>query len=341
MRLYDNTRLSDFKRCPRLFFFRHVLGWVPKGTKVPLVFGGAWHSAMEVVWGTITRQQDISAETLTKAAYAAFLEHWEREGMPANMSYEQIKELSPRTPGKAFEMIAAYVADRRSRFSDFEIIAIEQPFMVPLDPNDPELFYVGKIDKIVRYQGKKVLGIEHKTTTAYSKSNSFKSLFLDSFSPNSQVDGYQYALHMLYPGEAGGVWVDAALVHKEEEAFKFIPVEKQLRYLDSWLWDTREWIKAVEGQKAELCLTDSSDPYMRAFPKNTNSCWDFMSACAYHHLCKAWPNPLGRDMPEEYEHRKWDPLEEVKGLKELLNESGNDARTGMGGGGCDRRPEDS
>jgi hypothetical protein len=328
-RLYDNTRLSDYKRCPRLFFFRHVLSWVPKGTRLPLVFGAGWHSALEVVWANIGRMD--KRENLAKAAFAAFLKDWTEAGLPYPLTYEQEKELSPRTPMKAYDMIVAYISDRQERFRDFEIVAIEQPFIVPLDPNDPTLFYVGKIDKIVKYQGK-TLGIEHKTTTAYAKNGGFRSLFLESFSPNSQVDGYQYALHMLYPGGAGGVWVDAALVHKENEAFQFIPVEKQLKYLDSWLWDTQMWIQAVEEQKRRAAFCIPEDSYLAAFPKNTNSCWDFNSACAYHDICKAWSNPLGRPMPDEYIHEPWDPLDQVKGLKELLDAPSNDKGASEGAG---------
>lgn len=48
LRLYDNTRLSDYKRCPRFFFFRHVMHWVSTGERrLPLIFGGAWHTEMD------------------------------------------------------------------------------------------------------------------------------------------------------------------------------------------------------------------------------------------------------------------------------------------------------
>lgn len=335
-RLYDNTRLSDYKRCPRYFFYRHVLSWVPKGTRLPLIFGGSWHRALEVVWANIGRID--KREELVKAAFAAFVEEWTNAGLPYPLTYEQEKEFSPRTPMKAYDMIIAYISDRAERFRDFRILAIEQPFIVPLDPLDPTLFYVGKIDKIVEYNAGKVIGIEHKTTTAYAKNGGFRGIFLDSFSPNSQVDGYQYALHMLYPERAGGVWVDAALVHRENEAFQFIPVEKQLKYLDSWLWDTRDWIRRVESDLRCYVIADremeGDDPpdYMMAFPKNTNSCWDFMSACPYHDPCKAWANPLNRQMPDEYVHEPWDPLDQVKGLKELLNASEDDKGAGSGTG---------
>lgn len=322
LRLYDNTRLTDYKRCARYFMFRHELDWSVSargGRKpLPLVFGGAWHSAQEIIWAEIGKKP---RGEVAKLAYMAFVEHWCQEGLPApsEIDYETEQEMSPRTPARAYEMILSYIDHRAPHAADFELISVEQPFAVPLDPNDDSLFYVGKIDKIVRRRGK-ILGIEHKTTTAYKKSTTspFRSGFLDSFSPNAQIDGYLYALHMMFPGQVGGVWVDACLVHKQDEGFTFIPIERQLKHLDSWLWEVKWWIEQIEGQKALLRQPGVRDAtYLAAFPKNTNSCWDFGASCAYLDLCKAWPNPLGFEVPPGYEISHWDPLEHIKGLDQL------------------------
>ena len=315
MKLYDNTRLSDYKRCPRFFYYRHVRDWSPDGKRAPLVFGGAWHSAMEVVWAGMTPPAIMpSKETLARAAYAAFVKYWVEEGMPPpdEIDYETEKEYSPRTPAQGLEMIVAYIDYRCRNRDDFELLAVERPFAVPLDDKDPTLFYVGKIDKIVKRRGK-ILGIEHKTTTAYKKDKHtpFRGTFIDSFSPNAQVDGYLYAMHLMFPDRVGGVWVDAALVHKNEEGFMFIPVERQLQHLDSWLWETRNWIARIEEDKDRAAISKASDTYMTAFPKNTNSCWDFNSACPYLGLCKAWPNPRDRPIPAGYTAKHWDPLDHL------------------------------
>jgi hypothetical protein len=309
--------------------YRHEFNWRPKGTSVPLVFGGAWHAAMEVIWDQIGK---VPKGELARRAFSAFLIHWCGEGMPApsDMDYEMEKEMSPRTPGRAFEMIVAYIDKRSINASDFELVAIERPFIVPLDPDDDTLFYVGKIDKIVKRRGK-VLGIEHKTTTAYKKGGPFRAGFIDSFSPNSQIDGYLYALHMMFPGEVGGVWVDAALVHSKEDGFTFIPVEKLFDHLDSWLHDTRWWITRLEREKAQLKKATSTDKYLNAFPKNTNSCFDFASTCPYHDLCKAWPNPVGRNLPPGYEVSRWDPLDHIKGLDALREDNARQTGTDQAG----------
>jgi hypothetical protein len=300
--------------------FRHEFDWEPKGSSTALIFGGAWHAAQEVIWEGLCTG-NIPKKMLATRAFGAFLQYWCSNGLPApaDMDYETEKELSPRTPGRALDMIVAYIDKRWPNAGDFQLIAIEKPFVVPLDPDDDTLFYVGKIDKIVK-RGSKILGIEHKTTTAYKKNGPFRSGFVDSFSPNAQVDGYLYALHMLFPNEVGGVWVDAALVHKQEEGFTFIPVDKQLDHLDSWLSDTKWWITIIEEERRKLDIERSvqgRSKYLTAFPKNTNSCWDFATSCPYLDLCKAWPNPVGKPVPPGFVVSKWDPLEHIKGLDQL------------------------
>lgn len=312
LRLYDNTRISDFKKCPRYFYYRHVRNWESTSTRLPLDFGGAWHAAMEVIWPLIVKQ--TPKREVMEAGMAAFLDDWMARGQPhpSKISYELEKDMSPRTPAIAMEMLTDYVDKRYSQIMDLEIISVERPFVIPLDPQDDSLFYVAKLDKVVRErQGKgKIRGIEHKTTTSYKKDGKFKTSFLDSFSPNSQVDGYIYSLHMTFGHDkVSGVWVDAALVHKTETGFKFIPVEKQLSQTNMWLWNTRYWIDMIEANVAHLSSLSPSDQYMAAFPQRTESCWDYNSPCDHIMTCKSWSNPIGHEAPSGFRVHKWDPLE--------------------------------
>lgn len=308
---YDNTRLSAFKKCPRYYYFRHIRHWAPEKASAPLIFGGAWHMAMETIWPMLVSGAD--KKDIIKAAFKAFIDEWTLRGMPHpdHMDYEMEKELAPRTPGVAFEMIIDYVTNRAPKVKDLELISVERPFIVPLAADDDSRFYVGKIDKVV-LQRKKVRAIEHKTTTAYKKDGGFRGTFVDGFSPNSQVDGYLYALHMLWPGQVQGVWVDAALVHRTETAFLFIPVEKPQDQLNSWLWETNYWIDQIQAHKAALEECSSEDPFLAAFPKQTGSCQDFNKNCEYHDICRFKANPLQMTEPPAGFHEEfWDPLKET------------------------------
>lgn len=319
MRFYDNTMLSAYRRCPRYFYFRHRMHWLPDGApRPPLVFGGAWHAAMDAVWLSLTDGE--SRDHAVDAGYAAFVAHWIAEGLPppSDIDYEMEKAMAPRTPGNALDMIAAYVETRhRAITQDFQLQACEQPFLVPLDRRQPDLAYIGKIDKVVLRDGR-VGGIEHKTTTSYKAGNGsskFRAGFLESFSPNSQVDGYLYALHLMFPDQVFGVWVDAALVHRTEQSFTFIPVERQLRQLDLWLWEARAWIQRLEADVEAASEASPNDPYLPAFPKNTQSCFDFNATCPYLTLCKSWTNPIGKEQPLGYRTEIWNPLDHIDQTK--------------------------
>jgi hypothetical protein len=167
---------------------------------------------------------------------------------------------------------------------------------------------MGLIDKVIEYRGK-VLAIEHKTTTQYRKGGPFRHTFTEMFSPNSQVDGYQYALHLLYPKRNGGVWVDAALVHRSESGYMFIPVEKQRQMLDAWLWEVSYWIELVKEDRRLLELTRPEHLYMAAFPRKPEACFDYGASCPYLNMCRAWPNPVGREAPDTFRVEHWNPLQ--------------------------------
>ena len=310
-RFFDNTRISGYRGCPRKFYFRHVMHWAGEGWSPPLTFGSSWHAAMDTVW-TASQDDYFSKEDVIKGGYAAFVDCWMDDGAPdpAEMGPEELDRLGARTPMNALEMPFDYVDERWDFLKRIDVLEIEKPFAVPLDPNDETLFYVGRLDKVFEMDGGVYVG-EHKTTSLYAVNGGFRSNFLDSFSPNSQVDGYLHALHMLYGEQAKAVWIDAALVHKKHhDIFKFIPIERQIDQLDSWLWDTHQWIEQIERDwSADV---DSSAPFMGAFRKNTDSCQDFARNCPYMMMCKAWPNPIGKPVPEGFEVNRWSPFERLE-----------------------------
>ncbi len=314
---YDNTRIQEFRSCPRKFFFRHVKDWTTGGFSPPLVFGSSWHAAMDAVWDILPSNRAPNSGTLEvmEAAKEAFMTCWTENNGPDvwEMSPEELKSLEPRTPFIAFEMLHEYIIAREQFFKKIEIISIEQPFAVPLDPNNKELFYVGRLDKVFR-MGKDILVGEHKTTSLYKKFGPFRHTFIDSFSPNSQVDGYTHALHMLYGKEAKGVWIDGALVHRTvHDGFMFIPIERQFSQLDAWLWETQYWIDQIKQNwnAVQEGLFEDTE-YMSAFPKNTSTCQDYNRNCSYMDLCKAWSNPSMKDLPAGFVDEPWSPFDRLE-----------------------------
>jgi len=311
---FDNSRLALYKRCPRAAYFRHERGWTTLGTEIALAFGQSWHAAMDVVWPAV--KEGHSKDDVLMGAMTAFMRTWEEEGMPpwSEITPEKQEQLSPRTPGVAAEMLHHYIDDRARFIRECEeIIAVERPFAVPLYTDNPHIQYIGRLDKVVRREGR-IYVIEHKTTSLYRKATNFADSFVQSFSPNSQVDGYTHGAHMLFGPKVRGVLVDAALVHKQiHDAFKFIPVIRALEQLDAWLVETKDWINRYLMDRARV----EEGKVMVAFPKNTAACFDWNRPCPFLEICKGVPDPRVLDEPPEgLKYEPWEPFE-LQRLKEL------------------------
>lgn len=319
LHFYDNTELSCHKLCPRKYYFRHELGmvrdWDGMGSAA-LAFGLAWHSAMDVIWQAICTHKEKDNKKVLAAAYTAWEDKWAEEKMPRahELDSDLRKELKARTPDTALEMLDSYIAERRT-FLECKVealVAVEKPFAVPIYPDNDSVWYCGRLDKVVKMEGK-IYIIDHKTTSAYRRSGGFAPNFLDSFSPNSQVDGYAYAGHLLWPEEWGGVWIDGALVHSEARHFCWVSAARSIDALDGWLHYTREEIKRIVRYREELEILDQRLPFMPSFPTYDRACFDYNSPCAYLDVCKSLPNPRAffqkHGLPPEYIVKRWSPFD--------------------------------
>lgn len=325
LRLYDNTRLNDAKRCMRYYYFRHIKHWTPNGgPSAALAFGTGWHEAMDTLWQLIA--DDEKRDYVVGKAFEAFKKAWLAAGMPEEDTMDDLdrKFWLPRVPNTAYEMLWGYYDQRHRFIKDCELLEVERPFAVPLTPDDPTLFYVGRIDKIVRpgENKKSIRGLDHKTTTAtklIGKKTKIRPLFLESFSPDSQMDGYLFALGMIYETYCD-LYVDCALVHAtEHDAFSFVPVDRMPEMLDGWLGTTHWWINTIESELETLGMSSKHDRYLSAFPQNTRSCFDFNTACPFLPLCKSRSNPESwEEVPPGFKIEKWDPLQHAGTPKELM-----------------------
>ena len=330
LKLYDNTRISDHKMCNRYHYFRHrcyLSGTMPATFHV---FGSCWHDSMDVIWKGIKELPNISNEDLRDVAYEAFKERWSKFDLPPadNLDEDTIKRFGARIPDVAFFMIGNYIERRRSFIEQVELLAVEKPFAVPLFPDDPNTFYVGRRDKDIRWNGR-VWAVEHKSTAWGSVKTGFSPIYLETFSPNSQIDGYLHSLNMEYGKEAKGILVDMALITKtNHEHFMFLPLERSIASLDAWLWRTRREIDLIDINDEALDKVDPKSSFMKAFPQNDKNCIQFMRPCVYMDICTTIPNPHARpdETPKGFVKRKWMPFDELKlstiGLKKGEEENG-------------------
>jgi hypothetical protein len=227
-----------------------------------------------------------------------------------------------RTVGTVHEMLNNYMELRESFLNEVELVICEKPFAVPIDESG-EVYYVGRLDKLFKRKGRTYVG-EHKTTSMYAKAGGFRSTWVNSFSPNPQIDGYAYAATLLYD-DFKAVWVDAALTHKTvHDKFMFIPLERSRDMMELWLWETNRWVGLIQQEVDQLDWIVRVDPteiekqkVMNCFPRSApDACIQYNRECVYKDLCMSWPNPNLKDCPQDFVQQKWEPFDEFK-IEEL------------------------
>lgn len=298
IRGYSNNGLSTFRNSNRAYYFSHVRRWQREGNKEqanPLVFGTAWHAAMDYVW-SVYPPSDGGYDS--RLGWNAFVDAWKDEGGqdPYTLDEQDMKDLGIYNPFNAQDMIHEYIYAREKFLSDKELLAIEKPFAVKLDIGDSNLYYTGRMDKVLKH-GELIYPVDHKTTSKGTKGgHGIQQSWHDSWSPNTQIDGYLFACLQEY-GRADKAYVDGALVHRHShDVFPLIPVLRDRNALDYWLWQTRHTVDTIENHIKEVEKLRKNKriyelPYMPAFP-----CHGCSGNCQWKQLCRSTTNPE-RDFP--------------------------------------------
>lgn len=276
----DNTRIGDFKHCPRYYYFRHVRHWVPAGMNSPaIVFGTCWSLALDALW------QGASVAD----AMQGFMAGWYGEGLtwPLPLAYQ--KRWGHHNPETAKKMLGFYAAKRERFIKDVEVLSVDKGIKFPIYK---DVDYVAKPDKIVKHDGE-VSIIDHKTT-GYGGKEGFTFSWSEQWHLSSQIDGYRWLVSKVYNQATTKLWIDAALVSKlHHHVFELLPIRKGEDWQVEWLEDTHYWVDRIKAKR---------------YPKNTGSCRAFNRLCEYFDICRWHSNPEELDTPKDFVVRKWDPL---------------------------------
>lgn len=290
--IHDPSKVQSFTDCPRGYFFSYVLGWRRDESNIHLVFGSAWHEAMEHLYNNGLNMKEVDI------AFQKFLEIY-REGFPNDITD---KERAPKNPEHVLKGLVKYVTEYRSYDKDIEVLYTEVAGTVPI--REDRLIHT-KTDVVLR----DVDGIwshEHKTTGRNSEPwrNKWELIL--------QVGTYAHLLNASFPNEhVEGVKINGAVFTKSRGVeFMRIPVRKTPLDMQQYLWEINHWMDQIEWNFIELSKCSPDDDVMTAFPKNAQSCSKF--GCKYPGLCSAWQNPLKRcsQPPPGYKVEWWDPRRE-------------------------------
>jgi len=248
---FDNSMLSNYKRCPRYFLHRHVEGLVTRdeddvANSYKTQFGSAWHLAMDEWFRTGD----------TSLSDKAFINHY--------LPYEGQCIKGLRTIANGLYWLEKYRKNYPLEEEPFKIISIETGFAVEVD----KFVYCGRVDKLVRWtRGQTgLMVIDHKTSAAKG--------FL-TIRPNAAIDGYIWGVTQILKEPIESFMLDQLYMYKTK--YKLIrEVTFRSEYeLVQWQNDTKLWVEGIRR-----CEKSNN------WPRNTNSCMNFGRECEYMPLCK-------------------------------------------------------
>lgn len=272
----DNSMVSEFKKCPRRYFYRYVLGYTDKLVPQYFPFGTAYHKFRETLEQEFAKHQAAGLDVPTSCGLSylesinAAKQCWEKE-----IAGVELK------PGK-FEFLTwarlndscAYVFDlwqREKKIGQIKVLASEQAFMIPLADGTQ---IGGRFDEIIEKDGQ-VMGRDFKTTTiqlAYYK----KGLV-----PNSQFMLYTKAESMLHGKPIKGQLVEVLSNMKTTKPnMQTFPVYPNREQMAEWERGMIYWIGEIRKAREE-------DHY----PMNESACW----SCPFHSVC-SMPSETSRSV---------------------------------------------
>lgn len=297
--IYDSTKIQEYLDCPRMFFYKYILGWKrDMDIANDLIFGKAWHKAKEILY-----QGGFSDANVLKAYQEGFLPCYRKVFGP-----ETDELFIPKTPDLALAALAAYTmypANMRD-FDLFDIIKTEIAGFVPIDE---ETNIVYKMDLLARRKDNgKYFVMEHKT-----KKSSFSRTWTDQWEQSTQVGNYLHALNMMLgPENVECVMVNGSAFLKTKFDFCRVEVRKTNDMMIEHLWTVRDHIDRMRLDLDLLLNTcKEEDRIMTCYAKNPQSCTKYYG-CEMAAFCSSWPNPLQRcyEPPPGYVVDHWDPLAE-------------------------------
>lgn len=315
----DSSKMKDFIKCERYYFFRHILGWEPEVPSNHLSFGRAWHEAMEQLL-----LHGYSAESIFEA-HRKLVECYRQDFGP-----ETDEMYAPKTPDIALIMLIEYC--KRYIRDNFITHHTEIGGKVMMDDRRHLHF---RMDSICEGSDAKIFSLEHKTGSSLWGWEHQWPLAI-------QAGVYSHVLYCLYPFErVGGIIINGAFFMKSKkgwdqmlngekltvkEPYDFLryPVRKTPSQMNAWHSNLIHYMNMLDWEMERLGECSDSDSTMEAFHCRADNCNHFGRLCEFHDFCSSWANPLQRAdvIPIGFQQRFWDPTEEPVKTEIEVNQGG-------------------
>jgi hypothetical protein len=275
-RILDNTAVSAYMKCPRMYLNSMVRHRRRDFGKAALSYGKAIHKGFEILYKThdldlaiaVMQQQysealpddgsdyrTISRATLTMEKW---IEYW---GHPAASNEHTVGY--PATPA----------------------VELSTNVVLPL----VNLPYAVRIDRIFEMDGGFYIE-DHKT------SSQFGATFYNEFELSGQMKGYARAAELLIGKPIRGVRINAVVTRKRDEEF-----DRRILYftpgvLENWELTHKMWHDRIQRSHAE-----------NDWPQSWAACSSKYGMCTYSEICSLDPAYEEQALATDFDIFPWDP----------------------------------
>jgi hypothetical protein len=315
----DSSKLDDYNRCHRYYFYHYLLGWTLDRPEHDLIFGDAFHRARE--------HQLLFGYDDIPDAYNAF-ETVYRKDFPV----ETDPLYQPKTPASVLNALVNFAQLYSRDLADNEVVELDGKKMTEIAgtvPVDEKRVLHYRMDSIMRrIEDQKIFSWDHKTTSGkwIHDTRWDNELYL-----SIQNGTYTHCLYCMFPIEQvlGVEFVKTGFEYLERGSAKRlagyysttrrVPAFKSPEQMNTWLWTVNDLLDELDRDMDRLSHASEGDEVLMAFRMNPKSCTNYRG-CEFHDYCLAWQNPLRRcqEPPIGFIARWWDPSEREATVKKNL-----------------------
>lgn len=315
----DSSKLDDYLRCPRYYFYCHICGWKLDQEEHDLVFGECFHRGRE--------HQLLYGYNDVPGAYEKFIGEYRNHFDPNTDEY-----YLPKTPTAALYAFTKFAQEHKNDLADNEVVILDGKKMTEISgtvPVDTHRTLHYRMDSIMRrIEDEMIFSWDHKTTSGkwFQDTRWDNDLYL-----GIQNGTYTHCLYCMFPIEQvlGVEFIKTGFEYltrtgKNRSAGyhannRYIPAFKTPDQMNVWLWTVNMLLDEIDRDMDRLDHCTENDQVFMSFRMNPKSCTDYRG-CMFHDYCMAWPNPLQQcyEPPLGFVQRFWNPAEKESSVVKNL-----------------------
>lgn len=291
----DHSAMIVAERCFREYFYRVVLGRVPRESFQYFGFGTCYHKfreLLELEYMKNPTKDEAKLQEMFNIALNGTLELWTKKKITDPVVGSRWDFLTrARLIESCIKAYKHWVNEKQK--GNIIVIAVEQNFIVPMADGE---YTGGKADQIVMWNGKP-WGRDFKTTSKE------KHYYERNTDPNDQMSRYTFGLEKLSGQPVNGVIMEVLYNAKSTKSSQKGP--EIWTFLASRSTDQiKQWEKDQVTMNKVLELLREED----SWPMSETNC----SFCKYHSVCtKATERAQMAKLEAEFNIEPWNFMERV------------------------------